>query len=90
MKRKSLTSTVHRIVCCSRNSFSARALQGLLKYCTISRTRACGDETPDCMREVMTIGKNQGTLTEDGHEAICEAWVRDADYYSEFDWNYEF
>ena len=48
------------------------------------------DETPECMREVMSIGKNQGTLTEDGYEAICEAWARDADYYSEFDWNYEF
>ena len=48
------------------------------------------DEVPYCAYAVIDAARRGGyDMSEEAYEAICDAWLEDAEEKSEFDWNYD-
>ena len=48
------------------------------------------DETPECAYAIIDASRRGGyEMSEEAYQSVCEAWMQDADQYSEFSWNYD-
>ena len=48
------------------------------------------DETPECAYAIIDAAKRGGyDMSEEAYQAVCDAWMQDADSYSDFSWNYD-
>jgi len=48
------------------------------------------DEVPECAYAlIQAAGQGGYELSEEAYQAVCDAWMQDADQYSDFSWNYD-
>ena len=48
------------------------------------------DETPECAYALIDAARRGGyEMSEEAYQAVCDAWMQDADSYSDFSWNYD-
>ena len=48
------------------------------------------DETPECAYAIIEAAARGGyDMSDEAYQAVCDAWMQDADNKSDFDWNYD-
>ena len=48
------------------------------------------DEVPECAYAIIEAAARGGDdMSAEAYQAVCDAWMQDADSYSEFSWNYD-
>lgn len=48
------------------------------------------DEVPSCAHSLILAAQRGGyDMSEEAYQKVCEAWMEDADGYSDFSWNYD-
>ena len=48
------------------------------------------DEVPECAYAIIEAAARGGyDMPEEAYQAACDAWMQDADGYSDFSWNYD-
>ena len=48
------------------------------------------DETSECAYALINVARSGGyEMSDEAYQAVCDAWMEDADSYSDFSWNYD-
>lgn len=48
------------------------------------------DQVPECAYALIRAASQGGyDLTDEGYQAVCDAWMEDADQLDDFSWNYD-
>lgn len=48
------------------------------------------DQTPQCAYALVSAARKGGyDMSEEAYQKVCDAWMEDADSYSDFSWNYD-